>query len=192
MEPLSIYKYPAKFIPQVVAYALKKVGVPGSTVFDSFAGCGTVGLVARIYVYNYELWDLNPLLNLIYDTAIMPSPQISISKLLEEMRNSTKEFVPDWSNLDYWFPEEFLPMISMAWGFVHSLGNDSKKAIAIPLLKTTRYFSYADEKVHKLYKSKFSKDKIDRLLEADWESQFYQKLATEMQTLRHKIKVQPA
>ncbi|MGC9001310.1 MAG: hypothetical protein ACP5J2_10140, partial [Caldisericum sp.] len=45
----AIYKYPAKFIPQVIAYALKKYAKPGMKIFDPFAGYGTVGLVARIY-----------------------------------------------------------------------------------------------------------------------------------------------
>jgi hypothetical protein len=60
--------------------------------------------------------------------------------------------------------------------------------MSIPLLKTTRYFSYADEKVHKLYKSKFAKAKVSQLLAGDWESLFYQRLEAEVQTLLSKVK----
>jgi hypothetical protein len=38
----SIYEYPAKFIPQVVAYTLKKLGTSNAMVFDPFVGYGTV------------------------------------------------------------------------------------------------------------------------------------------------------
>jgi DNA modification methylase len=36
----SIYKYPAKFIPQVIAFVLKRYGAPGMKIFDPFAGMG--------------------------------------------------------------------------------------------------------------------------------------------------------
>ncbi|MGC8843690.1 MAG: hypothetical protein ACP5QS_07105, partial [bacterium] len=67
----AIYKYPAKFIPQVIAYVLKKYARPGMRIFDPFAGYGTAVIVARVYGYDYELWDLNPMLNIIHDTAVM-------------------------------------------------------------------------------------------------------------------------
>lgn len=66
----SIFKYPAKFIPQVIAYVLKEYGKPGMKVFDPFAGYGTVGVVSRVYGYDYELWDLNPMIDIIHKTAI--------------------------------------------------------------------------------------------------------------------------
>ena len=36
----GLYKYPAKFIPQVIAYALKTYARPGMRVFGPFAGYG--------------------------------------------------------------------------------------------------------------------------------------------------------
>ncbi|MDZ4230932.1 MAG: hypothetical protein U1B77_03845, partial [Dehalococcoidales bacterium] len=38
----GLYKYPAKFIPQVITYALTTYGRPGMSVIDPFAGYGTV------------------------------------------------------------------------------------------------------------------------------------------------------
>lgn len=35
----AIYKYPAKFIPQVIAYVLKNYAHSGMKIFDPFAGC---------------------------------------------------------------------------------------------------------------------------------------------------------
>jgi hypothetical protein len=183
----AIYKYPAKFIPQVVAYVLKTYARPGMRVFDPFAGYGTTGLVAKIYGCDYELWDLNPLIDLIHTTATLEDLKVSTQELVEAVRSSQKEFIPKWSNLDYWFPNEFIPVLSRAWGLAHSLTDETKYALLIPLIKVTKYFSYADEKVHKLYKSKYSIKKIKELLESDWETLFYQKLAREIDKLLRKI-----
>ncbi|MFN3466807.1 MAG: hypothetical protein ACK4WF_03795 [Candidatus Brocadiales bacterium] len=184
----SIYKYPAKFIPQVVAYILKEYAKPGMKVFDPFAGYGTVGIVSRVYGCDYELWDLNPIINVIHDTAVIKLDSVNVSKLVRNIKHSRKEFIPQWSNLEYWFPKEFLPVLFKAWGFVHSLPDEAKYAVLIPLLKTTRYFSYSDEKVHKLYKSKHSKVKVERELECDWESKFYSVLERKILVLLNRTK----
>jgi DNA modification methylase len=183
----AIYKYPAKFIPQVVAFILKNYAKPGMKIFDPFAGYGTVGLVSRVYGYNYELWDLNPITEVIHNTAIMKYHKINISKLIQEIKNYEKVFIPKWSNLNYWFPEEFISVLSKAWGYVHSLSNNVKYFLLIPLINVTKYFSYSDEKVHKLYRSKYSKEKIENLLKSDWEKEFYNMLEKEIVKLLKKV-----
>lgn len=183
----GIYKYPAKFIPQAVAYVIKRYAKDKSKIFDPFAGCGTVGIVSRIYGCEYELWDLNPILEVIHNTAVMKPPEVNLRELIKEIRNSKEEFVPKWSNLNYWFPEEFISILSKAWGFVHSLENEIKYVLTVPLLKVTRYFSYSDEKIHKLYKSKYSKRKIKELLNKNWKEIFYRMLEKEIVTLLKKI-----
>jgi len=186
----SIYKYPAKFIPQVIAFVLKRYGSPGMKVFDPFAGYGMTGLVARVYGFNYELWDLNPMLKIIHNSATIGRPKLSVNELLElieSLKNSDKEFFPSWSNLSYWFPKEFLPVLSKAWGFVHSQKNEIKYLLLLPLLKVTRYFSWSDEKVHKLYRSKYSREKIENLLKGNWKNVFYQMLKDEVFLLYNKL-----
>ena len=183
----AIYKYPAKFIPQVIGYVLKKYAKSGMKIFDPFAGYGTVGVVSKVYGYDYELWDLNPIINIIHDTAVMKNPKVNLLELMKEIKNSQEEFIPKWSNLSYWFPEEFLPVLSRTWGFVHSLIDESKYLLLIPLINVTRYFSYGDEKVHKLYKSKYSRKKIEELLKKNWKSQFYNMLEKEIYKLLKKV-----
>jgi len=183
----SIYKYPAKFIPQVIAYVLKEYAKKGMNIFDPFAGYGTVGVVSRLYGYDYELWDLNPIINIIHDTAIMKRPPIDTLELMKKIKNTQEKYIPKWSNLEYWFPEDFLPILYKTWGFVHSLKDETKYVLLIPLLKVTRYFSYSDEKVHKLYKSKHSKKKIKELLKREWKLQFYTMLEKEICMLIKKV-----
>ena len=144
--------------------------------------------MAKIYGCDYELWDLNPLIDLIHTTATLEDLKVSTQELVEAVRGSQKEFIPKWSNLDYWFPDEFIPILSRAWGFAHSLTDETKYAILIPLIKTTKYFSWADEKVHKLHKSKYSKRKMGELLKSDWKMLFYKMLTREIDKLLKKIR----
>ncbi|MGB9788944.1 MAG: hypothetical protein ACP5PT_04610 [Brevinematia bacterium] len=183
----SIYKYPAKFIPQIIAFVLKNYAMPGMKIFDPFAGYGTVGITARVYGYDYELWDLNPIIDVIHKTSIMKPSKVDLDDLMSGIKNSNEEFIPKWLNLHYWYPEEFLPMLFRAWGFVHSLSDNIKYFVLVPLIKVTKYFSYDDEKVHKLYKSRYSKEKIENLLKIDWKSQFYIMLEREISLLFRKI-----
>lgn len=186
----AVYKYPAKFIPQVIAFVIKKYGDSNVKVFDPFAGYGTVGLVARVYGCDYELWDLNPLIEIIHRTALLNKSTVKFKdlvSLLEEVKNSQKEFVPKWTNLNYWFPEEFLLVLSRSWGFVHSLSEEVKYFFLAPLLKITRYFSWSDEKTHKLYKSSYSKEKVESLLKGNWKGKFYEMLKNEVLKLFNKL-----
>ncbi|MDE2861432.1 MAG: hypothetical protein OYI31_05060 [Chloroflexota bacterium] len=173
----GLYKYPAKFIPQVIAYALKRYAAPGTSVIDPFAGYGTAGAVARIAGHDYELWDLNPLLKPLHDVAIASPADVDAAALVDDMRAHRTPFEPDWPNVAYWYPEPFLPMIAEAWGFYHSLTNpDTRRALLIPLMKTTRYFSLDDEKRQKLSRSKVARARADRLEQADWQGEFYRRV----------------
>ncbi len=139
----GIYRYPAKFIPQVIAYVMERYGQPGMTAFDPFAGCGTAGLVARIYGLNYELWDLNPMLKELHSIAVMSPVEPNVKEIICRISTCNKNFTPQWSNLSYWFPEDVLPFLCRMWGFYHSLHEPRlKRLILVPLLKVTRLFSY--------------------------------------------------
>ena len=169
----GLYKYPAKFIPQVIAYALASYGGPGMSVIDPFAGYGTVGTVARLCGNDYELWDLNPLLKYLHSVAIMHPIEIDSDALVRNMAMHTRPFVPDWRNITYWYPEQFLPMLFKAWGFYHSVETEElRKILLIPLLKTTRYFSYNDEKRQKLSRSPLAEKRVNRLEHQDWQQIF--------------------
>jgi len=184
----SLYKYPAKFIPQVPAYVMENYAKKGMKVFDPFAGFGTVGFVARIYGLEYELWDLNPLLELLHHLCEI-EPNFSYKELMDKIKNYHQEFIPQWSNFEYWHPKEFIPLLSKAWGFYHYAADEyTKKLLLIPLLKAVKFFSYADEKIHKLYKSKHAKAKVESLIEKDYEGLFYSFLEDQFENLKQKLK----
>jgi hypothetical protein len=176
----GLYGYPAKFIPQVIAYVLNEYAKTGMTVFDPFAGYGTTGVVSSVYGHDYELWDLNPLLATLHKVATMKQPKQDVAGLLSEMRLSNHEFIPDWSNCSYWFPEAFLPFLFKVWGFYHSLKDEEAKLLlTIPLLKITRIFSYDDIQRQKLSKSPKSRKRVRRLLKDNWQEIFYERVEEE-------------
>lgn len=177
----GLYRYPAKFIPHVIAYILLKYSDQTMTVFDPFAGYGTVGVVSRIYGNPYELWDLNPLLDVLHKISIMRPISIKEDQLFKEMSFCNKEFLPDWSRLEYWYPKDFISFLSKIWGYYHSLLDEEKKLIiTIPLLKVSRYFSYDDAQRQKLSRSKKSLQRVARLLDSNWKEKFYELLSHEL------------
>ena len=69
----------------------------------------------------YELWVLNPIIDVIYETAIMKPPRVNVFNLIKELKNSEEEYIPKRSNLSYWFPEDFITVLSRAWRFAYLL-----------------------------------------------------------------------
>jgi len=180
----SLYRYPAKFIPHIIAYALENYAKPGMKVFDPFAGYGTVGVVCKIYGYDYEMWDLNPMLEVLHKISTMGRPKEAKIRntinAIDHMLLSNEKFIPDWERHLYWFPEEFLPFLYNVWGYYHSLKDKTIKLIlTIPLLKTTRHFSYDDPQRQKLSKSLKSKKRIKSLLSSNWKQKFFEQLRNE-------------
>ena len=163
----GLYMYPAKFIPQVVRYVINKYTSPGDWLFDPFAGYGTVAIESTITGRNCVLWDLNPILYLLVYASTYNDPLMLRDLYMDfEYKDA---FRPRWDNISYWHPREFYDVLSHAWGYWHREVNSKLKPLmAIPLLKVTRYFSYSDEKIAKLYKSKYAEEKVKTLLSKDW------------------------
>ena len=185
----GLYNYPAKFIPHVVAYILENYAKPNMKIFDPFAGYGTVGIVSRVYGYDYELWDLNPLLDILHRSATLKLKNISIAKIMNEMYVSQESFIPKWSRFSYWYHEKFHEFLFNVWGYYHSLKDDYLKTLlTIPLLKVSRYFSYDDMQRQKLSKSPKSIARIQNLLKKDWKVIFYQMLKKEIKEITQKLK----
>jgi len=185
----GFYNYPAKFIPHVPLYVLKKYAHPGMKIFDPFAGYGTVGIASKILGFDYELWDLNPLLETLHAITTLDIREVEVNKILTDMNSSDGEFIPDWSRLNYWYNEEILNFLFKIWGYYHSLIDTYYKILlSVPLLKTSRYFSYDDMQRQKLSKSKKSTKRIESLLKKNWKEIFYNKLENEIKSLLRGLK----
>jgi hypothetical protein len=176
----GLYRYPAKFIPHVIAYILNQYTTPDMKIFDPFGGSGTVGTMSRLYGNDYELWDLNPMIEVLQEIATMKQKEIDVAEIRKQVLASDKEFIPDWDRMQNWFPKEFMPFLYKAWGYYHSIDDkDLKLILTVPLLRTTRYFSFDDMQRQKLTKSDRSQARINQLLKTDWEKHFLRMLQNE-------------
>ena len=172
----DIFAYPAKFIPQVVRYAINTYTKEGDWIVDPFAGSGTVGIEAYLCKRNAVLLDLNPLLNHIMPLKIYRGKEIlsegHLYKLLDGMKESTHPFTPAWSNVAYWYAPEILDVLSQYWGFINNTdGGIYPTIIKSALLKVSKRFSYTEDRTPKLAKSKRKLKVIAELLKENWREQ---------------------
>ncbi len=177
----SIYYYPAKFIPQVVRFCINEFTQKGDTIIDPFSGSGTVGLEAFITERNAILLDLNYLLEVIIPIKIYQGKDnISKNELyknIEKIKIETKQFIPDYSNIKYWYPDEIFDVISKYWSGLHKLDNNVYKwIIQASLVRNSKLFSFAEHRTPKLFKSKFKKKYIEDLLKTNWQKELDDKL----------------
>jgi DNA modification methylase len=171
----AIFYYPAKFIPQVVRYAINTFTKEGDWIIDPFAGSGTVGLEAYLCKRNAVLLDLNPLLNHIIPLKIYLGKKrlrkAQLCQILESMEQHTSQrYIPEWSNVNYWYPPEMLEVLSKYWGFIKdSEQTPYSRIIESALLKASKHFSYAEHRTPKLFRSKRKLSYIEELLKSNWE-----------------------
>lgn len=172
----AIFAYPAKFIPQVVRYAIDTFTQTGDWIVDPFAGSGTVGVEAYLCKRNAVLLDLNPLLNHLMPMKVYREKEAlreeRLCQKLDDMEQSTKCYLPAWSNVDYWYPEAMLEVLSRYWGFIKTASDCIyARIIESGLLKASKHFSYAEHRTPKLARSKSKLKSIEALLQEDWKAQ---------------------
>ncbi len=173
----AIVSYPAKFIPQVVRYAINIYTKENDWIIDPFAGSGTVGVEAYLCKRNAVLLDLNLLLNHIMPLKVYRGKERlskgQLCELLDGMQDNAKHrFQPSWSNVDYWYAPEILELLSHYWGFIHSIEqNVYTGIIKSALLKVSKNFSYTEHRTPKLARSKRKLAAIEELLSENWREQ---------------------
>ena len=186
----AIYAYPAKFIPQIVRYAINTYTKEGDWIVDPFAGSGTVGVEAYLCKRNAVLLDLNLLLNHIMPLKIYRGKEIlseaSLYKLLAGIQGSNEQFTPAWSNVAYWYAPEILEVLSQYWGFANNTDDGIYAAIIkSALLKVSKRFSYTEDRTPKLARSKRKLQAIEALLKENWREQLDEMLQSlSLKTLR--------
>lgn len=184
----SLYRYPAKFIPQAVAYVIEQYAIQGMRVIDPFGGSGTTGLVARLYGLDYEMWDLNPLLGIIHEIATLPPFPFEPETYVQQVRASRDFWLPSWERLNYWYPEQSLGLLGRAWGYYHSLQDEqAKKLLTVPLLKATKLFSYNDAQRQKLSRSPKATTRVESLMRSDYVARFHTVLYEELVQTAQKL-----
>ena len=156
----GMYYYPARFIPQVVRFFIDKYTKEHEWIIDPFAGSGTVGVEALITNRNAICLDLNPIIEplLVAKTYLLDEyPNLSLYLNL----NNTPIFKPKWSKIEDWYSQEFIEILEKMWGIYYE---NPHPLVLIALFKVSRKFSFADDQVPKIFRSKRKKREIEELL----------------------------
>jgi len=179
----GLYWYPARFIPHVVRYFIERFTKPGDLVFDPFAGSGTVAIEAEITERNYIVWDLNPITELLVKAETWRGDVNE--KMFEVDFEYPKKFIPRWDNLYLWHPREFVDVLSRLWAYYH---DNPSPLLAIPLLRITKYFSYAEIEFPKPYRSKVAMERVKELLSGNWRQKMRDMYRQEVERVIKKVR----
>jgi len=175
----SLYYHPAKFIPQIVRYCLDNYCKKGGAVLDPFAGSGTMGVEASTRGYESYMLDINPLLDYFYPLKMPSFTKGEWGRFYNEAENFLREIItrdPKTikevnDNIDYWYPEKLYVYFCRMWTNFHELKKSkstiSKNAVALVLFKISKYFSYAEHSMPKLFTSKRKRAYLDKILDVN-------------------------
>lgn len=158
----GMYYHPARFIPQVVRWSIAKYSKQGDWVIDPFAGSGTVCVESLMTYRNSVSLDLNPMLEYLLEAkTYRKADWDEIKSIACNLLENENPYTPKWSRIHYWHPDELFSPLSVMWGAYH---DNPHPLILIALLKTTKKYSYADNQVPKLFKSKRKTEEIGEIL----------------------------
>lgn len=172
----SLYYHPAKFIPQIVRYCLDEYCKKGGVVLDPFAGSGTMGVEASTQGYESYMIDINPLLDFFYPLKMPFFTKEEWEQIYDEAQYFLREVLTREpkvvkkinDNIGYWYPEKLYNHFCRIWTNFHELKNRkntiSKNAVALVLFKISKYFSYAEHSMPKLFISKRKRALIEKKL----------------------------
>lgn len=137
----SYHRYPAKFIPQLVARLIGEHSHEGDLVVDPFMGSGTTLVEAKLLRRPSIGVDINPVAHLVAKAktqAIEPDRLAqAVSDLRAVLESPTQPSLfltplslppseePDWhERLRYWFSEETLGQLAQVQRAIDSLGDE--------------------------------------------------------------------
>lgn len=108
----DLHPWPAKFIPDIPATAMRLLSEPDDLILDPFCGCGTSAVEAVRAGRNVVAVDVNPLAALIASaktTDVNAERRTAIATWAAGLRPVSVDAAPAWAppipNIDYWFSE---------------------------------------------------------------------------------------
>ena len=158
----GLHRFPAKFIPQVPAWALDNFGTRATTTLDPFMGSGTTLVEGLLRGGTTVGIDIDPLARFIARAKVSNADDERIAELgrvidakwrapAERLRTP----MPDIKNFGHWFQPE-------QWGWVQSLHDtigtldctDEERVFLLAVFSSTlRWVSNADDQSQKTYVS---------------------------------------
>src|SRR5436309_4526069 len=96
----GFHKYPAKYIPEIPRWAIRKFTAPGESVLDPFCGSGTTNVEARLQGRNSYAIDVDPLARLLTKVKTTPLDELELrrhrERLFNEIGRSSESQVPEF------------------------------------------------------------------------------------------------
>jgi len=127
----SYHRYPAKFIPQIVARLIDKYTNTGDLVVDPFGGCGTTLVESKVMGRPSIGVDINPVAVLIAQAKITPIEPIKLEQEYITLKNriygyfdGVKVNVPIHERIDYWFRPEEKRKLAFILGKISKIDNE--------------------------------------------------------------------
>jgi DNA modification methylase len=166
----GLYIYPAKFIPQIPQFCIRKYSKPQDVILDPFCGSGTTLVEAILLGRNAFGLDINPLAQLISKVKTTTLDLLQLSeecRSLEEFFSNTKTFssnlieeIPFFPNLNYWFTSNVLQDLVRLQRYIFNIHDFAIRNFFLLILASIiRDISLADRDQLHPAKTKFSKQK---------------------------------
>lgn len=168
----SFFKYPAKFIPQIPAWAIENFSDPHDIVLDCFAGSGTTLIEASINnreCLGVDFDDISRLLSKVKSTKLSKSDINLIRELLSKFdkKKYYNNPLPELKNLDHWFPKENIKTLNALYYFIieQNVAEKIKDFLLVCYISSIRKSSHSDEQSPKPYISSKHKKEPKETLE---------------------------
>ncbi|HVW30913.1 MAG TPA: DNA methyltransferase [Acidimicrobiia bacterium] len=158
----GLHRFPAKFVPQVPAWALDSLAPTGAVVLDPFAGSGTTLVEAAVRGGTAIGVDVDPLARFIARAKVAPVDHGRIAGLGAELAarwrapaEHLEAPMPDIAAFGHWFAPT-------QWGWVQSLrdeilaldcDDDERAFLLVVFSSILRWVSNADDQSQKTYVS---------------------------------------
>lgn len=149
----TIGKYPAKFFPDIPAWAVYSYSEPGDTVFDPFNGCGTTCAEAGRAGRNAIGIDVSPFACLLarantnkYNICSLSEKTESFRRFLSDKDHIKKERCLYFENDVFWFSENNLLEIESIRDYICDLYDGVERDYFLSVLASIiKACSYLDE-----------------------------------------------
>jgi len=156
----GFHKYPAKYIPQIPRWALKKyLNETAQNVLDPFCGSGTTNVEALLAGHNSVGIDIDPLSVLIAKVKTTKIKNDLIEKYFSEIIEKIKQknnscFKPACLTINHWFKSEYIEVLSNIRDLINDIENkDVRELFLICFSSILRKVSNADNESQKAYVS---------------------------------------
>lgn len=159
----GIHAYPAKFIPHIPHWFLRRYSQPGQLMLDPFAGSGTALVEANLYGQDALGVDINPLTPMLIRVkthlpADMKAFAKEVTQAARAAAHSTDHFEPPVRKLAHWFLPQARAELGRIFGYLNanpdSLPADQLEFLKICASAAVRKVSNADPKVSKPFVSR--------------------------------------